>query len=101
LGFKLTKQTKAYYEAVAIFASGETVAPETDAERRTAKYRVEMHVYYPPKKRGDIDNHAKAGIDALVRCGVIHSDHNVVELMAIPHRDDRENPRTEYTIERL
>jgi hypothetical protein len=40
LGFKLTKETKAYYDAVAIFARGRTVAPYTDAERRKVRYAV-------------------------------------------------------------
>jgi Holliday junction resolvase RusA-like endonuclease len=100
LGFKLTKETKAYYEAVAIFARGATVAPITDADRRKTKYEVHMDVYLGPKMRGDEDNFAKAGIDALVRAGVIHSDHCSHNIINV-HRDQRDNPRTEYQVERL
>ena len=57
LGFKLTKQAKAYYDAVAIFARGETVAPATDAERKRSQYGVTIDVFLPPKARSfDFDN---------------------------------------------
>jgi Holliday junction resolvase RusA-like endonuclease len=100
LGFKLTKETKAYYEATAIFARGATVAPDTDAERRKVRYEVRIDVYLGPKMRGDEDNFLKAGVDALVRAGVIHSDHCSHNIINV-HRDDRDNPRTEYRVERL
>jgi Holliday junction resolvase RusA-like endonuclease len=100
LGFKLTKDAKAYYDATAIFARGQTVAPATDAERRKVRYEVHIDVYLGPKMRGDEDNFLKAGIDALVHCGVIHSDNNSHNIINV-HRDERDNPRTTYLVERL
>ena len=101
LGFKLTKGTKAYYDAVAILARGETVVPQTDAERRTVRYAVEVDVYLGERQRGDADNFLKCSIDALVRAGIIHSDANVYQSLARVHKDERHNPRTEYRVTRL
>jgi Holliday junction resolvase RusA-like endonuclease len=103
LGFKLTKQAKAYYDAVAIFVRGETVAPATDAERRRAQYGVTIDVYLPPKARGDFDNFWKCGLDALVHAGVIHTDAAVdgAASRCIVHKDQRDNPRTAYKVIRM
>jgi Holliday junction resolvase RusA-like endonuclease len=101
LGFKVTKSAKAYYDAVAIFAQGRTVSPQTDAERRKVQYSVQMDVYLGEKQRGDADNFLKCGLDALVHCGMIHSDAAVKECKAIVHKDERENPRTTYLITRM
>jgi Holliday junction resolvase RusA-like endonuclease len=103
LGFKLTKQARAYYDAVAIFLRGETVAPATDAERRRSQYGVTIDVFLPPKARGDFDNFWKAGLDALVHAGAIHTDAAVdgSASRCIVHKDQRDNPRTEYRIIRM
>jgi Holliday junction resolvase RusA-like endonuclease len=103
LGFKVTKAAKAYYDAVAIFARGQTVAPQTDAERRRVRYGVRIDVYLPPKGRGDFDNFWKCGLDALTHCGVIHSDANVdgEHSKCVVHKDQRDNPRTEYQVSRI
>lgn len=103
LGFKVTKEAKAYYDAVAIFARGRTVAPQTDKERKRARYSVEMDVYLGPRQRGDFDNFWKCGLDALVNCGVIHNDSAVDgdKSKCAVHKEDRENPRTEYLVTRL
>jgi len=103
LGFKVTKTAKAYYDATAIFARGRTVAPVTDAERRAVRYAVRIDVYLPPKARGDFDNFWKCGLDAIVHCGVIHNDSAVdgEQSRCVVHRDERDNPRTTYLIERL
>ena len=103
MGFKLTKEAKAYYDAVAIFARGRSVAPATDAERRKVRYEVRIDVYLPPKGRGDFDNFWKCGLDALVHCGVIHSDNAVdgEHSRCVVHKDERTNPRTEYFVTRL
>lgn len=97
-GMRVTKETKAFKAAVAVFAQGRTVAPP-DAKERKTHYDVKMTVVLGPGQRGDEDNFFKTGIDALVSAGVIHSDayaHCVCNVV----RDDRENPRTEYIIRR-
>jgi len=101
LGFKLTAETKAYYDAVQIFAQGRTVSPETAAERRKVRYTVEIDVYLGEKQRGDADNFLKCGIDALVRAGVIHSDANVFQTSARVHKDSRHDPHTTYLVTRM
>jgi Holliday junction resolvase RusA-like endonuclease len=102
-GRKLSKQAIAFKHAVAIFARGRTVAPETDRERKKAKYRIKIDVYFGPRQKGDADNFLKNAIDSLVYAGVIHSDVNVVPTPEV-HRDERHNinnPRTQYIVERL
>jgi hypothetical protein len=103
LGFKLTKDAKAYYAAVSLFAQGRTVAPQTDAERKRARYAVRMDVYLGAGQRGDFDNFWKCGLDALVNCGVIHNDSAVdgEKSNCVVHKDERLNPRTQYLISRL
>lgn len=99
-GKKISPEARAFKEAVAIFARGRTVAPLTNSERKKARYRVEVHLYLGPRQRLDADNGAKVAIDALTYAGVIHSDTSVESHM-IPHKDERDNPRTEYIVERL
>jgi hypothetical protein len=101
LGFKVGKPALAYYAAVALFAQGRTVSPETDAERRKVRYEVMIDVYLGHRQRGDADNFLKCGIDALVKAGVIHSDANVFESAARVHKHVRENPHTTYFVRRL
>lgn len=100
-GKKLTKEAKAYKDAVAIFARGRTVAPNTDAERRRVQYHVEVRVYLGYKQRLDSDNSLKVAIDALVSAGVLHSDAHVTESKAVIVKDERENPRTHFIVERM
>jgi Holliday junction resolvase RusA-like endonuclease len=103
-GRKISKEAKAFYEAVAMFARRRTVAPATDAERRKVKYAVRVDVWYGPKQRGDADNQGKALLDSLVKCGVIHSDANVVRFDIEVYRDERNdprNPRVKFQVERL
>jgi Holliday junction resolvase RusA-like endonuclease len=100
-GKKLTAEARAFNDAVAIFARGRTVAPATTAERRKVKYEVRMDIYLGPNQRLDADNGAKVGIDALVKCGVIHSDAYVAPFIVSTHKDQRTNPRTEYCVTRL
>lgn len=103
MGFKITNEAKAYYEAVAIFAQGRTVAPQTDAQRRRVRYAVQIDVYLGARQRGDFDNFWKCGLDALVKCGAIHADSAVdgEHSRCIVHKDERDNPRTQYLITRL
>jgi len=99
-GRKLSKEATAYKHAVAIFARGRTVAPETDKERRTVRYSVELRIYLGRNQRLDADNAGKLAIDALVYAGVIHADHKVGFHVHPPERD-WDNPRTEYIVRRL
>lgn len=103
LGFKVTKEAKAYYAAVAIFARGRTVAPSTDADRKRVRYAVRIDVYLGAKQRGDFDNFWKCGLDALANCGVIHNDAAVDgdQSKCVVHKDQRDNPRTVYQVTRM
>jgi hypothetical protein len=103
LGYRITAEAKAYYDAVAIFAQGRTVSPEDNKERKRVRYGVQMNVYLGPNMHGDFDNFWKCGLDALVRSGVIHSDARVSgkHSNSIVHKDQRDNPRTHYTVTRL
>lgn len=100
-GKKLTKEAKGYKEAVALLARGRTVSPITDAERRKVRYRVEVRVYLGHKQRLDSDNSLKVAIDSLTYAGVLHSDAYVAESKAVIVKDQRDNPRTEFIVERM
>jgi Holliday junction resolvase RusA-like endonuclease len=102
-GKTLTPEAKAFEFAVALFARSRTVAPFQDKDRRKAKYRVEIHLYYGYKTRLDPDNALKQCLDSLVKCGVIHSDTHVFPKV-VPHKDERDNPdnpRTQFIVERM
>lgn len=96
----LTKQAKAFKEAIAIFARGETVAPETESERRKVKYSLNATVYLGYRQRGDGDNFWKCLADGLQEAGVIHSDA-AVSVWSIAVKRDKENPRTVVEVSRL
>lgn len=100
-GMKETKESKAYKAAVAIFARGETVAPDTAKERAHVRYEVIARVYLGKGQRLDADNAGKVLIDALEGCGVIHSDAFVHRAQIEVFKDDRANPRTEVEVTRL
>jgi Holliday junction resolvase RusA-like endonuclease len=99
-GKKISPEAKAFKDAVCIFARRRTVAPISSKDRKKARYRVEVHIYLGRNQRLDADNGGKVAIDALTYAGVIHSDTSV-EVTLIPHKDERDNPRTEYIVERL
>lgn len=103
LGFKITKHAKAYYDAVTIFARGASLIPHDPREWKHTRYRVVLDVYLGRGQRGDFDNFWKTGLDALVKTGIIHSDAAVdgMESRCAVHKDQRDNPRTEYQIWRL
>jgi len=100
-GKKLTKEAKAYIDAVAIFARGRTVAPATDAERRRVRYRIVVRVVLGFNQRLDSDNSLKVAIDSLKHCGVIHSDAYSEDSRALIVKNERHNPRTEFIVERM
>lgn len=100
-GQKLTPEAKAFKAAVAIFAQGRTVAPLTNRERCNVRYRVHVDVYLGPRQRLDADNCGKLLCDGLQDAGVIHSDAFVGDFRVMPHKDDRANPRTIFTVSRM
>jgi Holliday junction resolvase RusA-like endonuclease len=63
-------------------------------------YAVEVVIYQGKGIKGDVDNYAKCVLDGLVDSGLIHSDSAITDLV-LRKRRDRENPRTEITVEAL
>lgn len=98
LGFRVTKAALAYYDAVAIFARGNSVAPRTEAERERVRYVIEIVVHLGPRQRGDADNFLKCGLDGLVKAGVIHSDAAVKTCKVTVDRENRAEPHTDYRV---
>lgn len=99
-GMRLTPEAKAFKDAVCMFARGRTVAPAKLSERRKVQYHVEIDVYLGKNARLDADNGNKLCLDGLQLAGVIHSDAFVHPLIVRPHKDDRQNPRTEFLVKR-
>jgi Holliday junction resolvase RusA-like endonuclease len=64
------------------------------------RHRVIIAIFLGRKQKGDIDNFAKVALDSLVRCEVLRSDATVEVLLMTKSRD-KENPRTEFTIEAI
>lgn len=100
----MTPEAHAYVDAVAIFARGETLTPtgKTPAQTRTLRenirYSVSISVYLGEGQRLDVDNGAKVAIDSLAKAGVIHSDARVRHLEMFVEDDERDNPRTVFTV---
>lgn len=101
LSFTLTPEAKAFRDAVAIFARGDSVTPDSERERKKCKYFVRVDVYLGPKQRLDADNAGKVALDALQNAGVLHSDAYVHECRLLVHKFQRDRPRTEFLVERL
>ena len=55
---------------------------------------------YLPTTAGDVDNYAKATLDALQEAGIIANDRQV-QRMCISKEKDAQRPRVEITIETL
>ena len=88
----LTREAKAFEEAVAIFARGRFCFAK--------EYRVSFIVFQGKGSRGDIDNYPKCVLDGLEKAGVIHSDA-AVTMLTIAKSRDWNNPRTEITCSAL
>lgn len=97
----VTPEGVSYKRTVAYIADGQTVAPESDKERKKTRYRLKATVFLGTKKRGDGDNFWKCIGDGLKEAGVIHSDAAVDEWIMIIDRSERDNPRTEIEVERI
>lgn len=102
LTYRLTKESKAFYEAVAILAQGQSVDPETPEARKRTLYYVQIDIWLGRRQRAaDKDNVQKCGLDALQYARVIHNDNAVESCRVNFHDDDREHPRTVYYVQRL
>jgi crossover junction endodeoxyribonuclease RusA len=85
----VTREGRAFKEAVALFARGRQV--------RAKRYELEAAIYLGHGQRGDGDNFWKVIADGLVDAGVIRSDAAVTDWI-LRKRRDRGNPRTEITV---
>lgn len=92
----VTPEGKAFLQAVAIFARGQTLIDETktDYAIKKTRYAVTYRVYLGEGDRGDLANFEKAIGDGLQKARVIHSDDAIDEYHQYKFRD-RGNPRTE------
>jgi Holliday junction resolvase RusA-like endonuclease len=90
-GRKLSKEAKAYREAVALFARGRVML---DAKA----YSVRVIVFLGYRQRGDAGNFEKNIGDGLQEAGVFANDSRVKNYNISVDRDWN-NPRTEITIE--
>jgi Holliday junction resolvase RusA-like endonuclease len=89
LSYAVTKEAKAFLDAVCIFARGQALEAEA--------YEVEYTVYQGKGSRGDVDNYSKCILDGLVQACVITSDAAVTDLHQHKRRDWA-NPRTEIVV---
>jgi Holliday junction resolvase RusA-like endonuclease len=94
-GYFVTKEAKAFKEAVALIAKAHPFKL-CGAD----SYKVSILIALGKGQKGDIDNFAKLSLDSLVDAGVIHSDAAICELFMQKIRDIS-NPRTEITVEAL
>ena len=97
--FALTDEAKAFHDAVAIYARGQSLTPLTQAERLNIRYALTATVFLGKRERGDGDNFWKCIADALQKAGVIHSDARVRSWHLEVEDDQRDNPRTLICVE--
>jgi Holliday junction resolvase RusA-like endonuclease len=100
-GMRLSPQAKAFYRDVGVFSRGRTVSPEDFKARQNVRYLVRAKVVLGVRQRGDADNFGKCICDGLQKAWVIHSDAFVVDCQITVEKNDRQNPRTEFHVERL
>jgi Holliday junction resolvase RusA-like endonuclease len=77
LSFALTPEAKAFRDAIAIFARGQTLVPLTAKEKNNIRYALTVTVFLGKGERGDGDNNWKCIADSLVNAVIIHSDARV------------------------
>jgi Holliday junction resolvase RusA-like endonuclease len=68
----VTEEAKRFMQTVAALSNRQCV--------RYERYFVEIYLNLGPKERMDVDNCAKVILDALAKCGIIHSDAAVTDL---------------------
>lgn len=86
----VSKEAKAFKEAVGVFSRGRSIQSD--------EYRMTVTIHLGWRDRGDVDNFLKCVLDGCVEAGVIHSDAAIRKLTVEKHRDIT-NPRTEVYIE--
>lgn len=89
-----TPEADAFLQAVAIFARGRSISPQTPNERLKVRYRLVCTVFMGAGERGDGDNFFKCIADGLTGAGVIHSDARIRSWRVDVEDGDRKNPRT-------
>jgi crossover junction endodeoxyribonuclease RusA len=85
----VTKEAKAFKEAVALFSKGQQI--------RLAAYYIEIWFNLGKNTRLDLDNAPKLVLDGLVDAGVIHSDAAVTDLTTHKRRNWKQES-TQVTI---
>lgn len=71
-GMKLSDRAHAFHSVV---------IASVPAMRLTSRLRLEVIFHFPNYQRRDIDNHLKATIDSLVKCGFCEDDEQFDELL--------------------
>lgn len=98
-GFYVTKEGLAFKSAVCLLAKGRTLSPISKSDRTKVRYGIWVKVFLGKGERGDGDNFWKCIADGLVDADVIHSDARVKLWHLEVEDEDRENPRTEISVE--
>ena len=89
------KETKAFESSVGAYAwHGVCQQKWWDLDGRFA---VELDIYFPDKRRRDIDNVAKSVLDGCN--GILWDDDSQVVELVLKRFLDRENPRTVMRVE--
>lgn len=84
-------RTKKYEEEVATIALSHNMRPATEPVRMT------IDIYWPDKRRRDLDNACKSIGDALN--GIAYEDDSQIAEIIMRAHLDRERPRAEVVIE--
>lgn len=75
---------------------------KTVPDEAIQRARVELHYFFPDKRRRDPDNYSgKMILDGLVRAGVLVDDSFECVELVISAGVDKANPRTEIHIEEV
>jgi Holliday junction resolvase RusA-like endonuclease len=90
-GKRLTpKKYRKYRKAVAL------VARSSGVKTMHEPIGMEVRVYLPDRRRGDVDNYAKAHMDALE--GVAYENDKAVVSLQVSRQVDPDNPRCEVDV---
>lgn len=89
------KETRAYEKTVQHFAKN--AAGWFGPWPLEGEYRCTIDIYWPDKRRRDIDNAAKSILDGMN--GVLWTDDSQVVELVLRRRLDRESPRAAVIVE--